>query len=50
MTARVLALVALAILGAFLFILAWKLQRIDLWFLVAMTMALALWDLVRGTR
>lgn len=48
MTARLLALLALLILGGFLFILAWSLERLDLWVLVLVTMGLAAWDFIRN--
>lgn len=50
MIIRLLALAALLVLGAFLFILAWALERLDLWVLVALTSALAAWDFVRSRR
>jgi hypothetical protein len=48
MTARLLALLALLVLGGFLFILAWALGRLDLWLLVLLTMGLAGWDFFRN--
>lgn len=48
MTARILALVAFLVLGGFLFILGWALQRVDLWAVVILTLALAGWDFVRN--
>lgn len=47
MTARLLALLALVVLGGFLVILAFALERLDLWLLVLATMALAAWDFIR---
>ncbi len=47
MTDRILTILALLVLAGFLFILAWALQRLDLWILVLVTMALAGWDFVR---
>jgi len=44
MTNRVLNLLAVAMLAVFLFILVWKLKRVDLALLSAGTMALVLWD------
>ena len=48
MTDRILTLLALLVLAGFLLILAWALQRLDLWILVLLTMALAGWDFVRN--
>lgn len=42
---RVLALVALAVLGGFLWILVAKVGRIDLAVVVGLTFALAAWDI-----
>ncbi|WP_085997571.1 hypothetical protein [Polymorphum gilvum] len=41
---RVLAVLAVALLAAFLGILAWKLQRLDLGLLVIGTLVLVVWD------
>ena len=44
MTDRIMALVAIATLAAFLGILVWKVPRVDLVAVIAITMALAMWD------
>ena len=48
MTDRILTLLALLVLAGFLVILAWALQRVDLWVLVLVTVALAGWDFIRN--
>ncbi|MEX0956589.1 MAG: hypothetical protein WDZ83_15435 [Rhizobiaceae bacterium] len=44
MTDRIMALVAAATLAAFLGILVWKVPRVDLATVIAITLALAIWD------
>lgn len=41
---RIMALVAVVTLAAFLGILVWKVPRVDLAAVIAITLALALWD------
>lgn len=41
---RILALVAIATLAAFLGVLVWKVPRVDLGAVIAITMGLAIWD------
>jgi hypothetical protein len=45
---RIMALLAFAGLAGFLGILVWKVPRPDLLAIVALTLALAGWDIVRG--
>lgn len=47
---RLLGFLALATLAAFLGILVWEVQRLDLAVVVAVTLLLALFDLVRSAR
>ena len=47
MVHRLIALVAYLILCGFLFILVWKVPRVDLIILVGITLALAGWDMLR---
>ena len=44
---RLIALIAYLFLVAFLFILIWKVPRMDLIALVGITLALAGWDMLR---
>ncbi len=44
---RILGLFAIIVLAGFLFILAWKLQRIDLSLVIGITLLLAFWDFFR---
>ncbi|MGP3698919.1 hypothetical protein [Rhodobacter sp. NSM] len=48
MSRRLLPLFALLVLAAFLGILVAKVPRLDLGLVVAATMVLAAWDLIRG--
>ncbi|AXQ95790.1 hypothetical protein LV780_16315 [Cereibacter azotoformans] len=48
MTARLLPLLALVVLAAFLGILVMEVPRLDLGLVIAATLLLAIWDLVRG--
>lgn len=41
---RIMALVAIATLAAFLGILVWKVPRADLMAVIAITLGLAIWD------
>lgn len=43
---RLMALLALAVLAAFLGILVWKVPRLDLMAVVGVTLALASWDFI----
>ncbi len=43
---RLMALLALAVLAAFLGILVWKVPRLDLMAVTAITLGLALWDFI----
>lgn len=47
---RAIALLALIVLGAFLGILVWKVPRIDLMAVIAITLGLAIWDFVLSAR
>ncbi len=49
MADRLMALIAVATLAIFLGILVWKVPSPDLIIVVAITMALAIWDLVIGS-
>jgi hypothetical protein len=44
MADRIASFIALIVLGGFLGILAWKLQRVDLSMVIGLTVALAAWD------
>ncbi|WP_170314591.1 hypothetical protein [Aquibium carbonis] len=43
---RLMALLALVVLTGFLGILVWKVPRVDLFVVVAITLSLAIWDFV----
>jgi hypothetical protein len=45
---RAMAVLALAALAGFLAILAWKVARVDLSVVIAVTFALAAWDVLRS--
>jgi hypothetical protein len=45
---RLMALLALAVLAAFLGILVWKVPRPDLVAVTGITLGLALWDFISG--
>lgn len=47
---RIMGLFALLVLAGFLFILGWKLQRIDLSVVIGVTLLLAFWDFFRPAR
>jgi hypothetical protein len=46
MTDRILALVAIIVLTGFLAILIWRVPRLDLAGVIAITLALAYWDFI----
>ena len=48
MMARVLSWVAFLLLAGFLGILWWEVPRIDLGAVIVITVALTVWDIVRG--
>lgn len=50
MTDRIMAVLALAVLTAFLGVLVWKVPRIDLAAIIAITLLLAYWDFFSATR
>ena len=50
MTDRLLGFIALAILTGFLGILVFKLMRVDIAVIVAITLALAVWDFLRPAK
>lgn len=47
---RIMALVAITTLAAFLGILIWKVPRADLGAVIAITMGLAIWDFISNAR
>lgn len=46
---RAMGILSLAVLGGFLGILVWKVARVDLAVVIALTFALAAWDVWRAT-
>lgn len=48
MTDRIMGVIAIAVLLGFLGILVWEVPRIDLGAVVAITLLLAIWDVVTG--
>lgn len=46
MTDRIMALLAVVVLTAFLGILIWKVPRLDLTAVIAITLALVYWDFI----
>ncbi len=50
MTERIMAVLAIAVLAGFLGILIWKVPRWDLGAVIAITLALVLWDFLTTGR